>query len=507
MAKKDKKDSSSSELVRRFRQNPALFIGTFAVLILVVVSFVLVPALVPESSRGGDLTFGYYDKAPISWVPGNMFSQYQAQAVDYYQNQGQDINNFRTSSEIWRQAFDATVVHTAILQILKRSNYSVPKKTVDRNVAQLPMFQENGRFSAVLYKQMSDTRRMDIRRQVHDDIAKRQYYNDTFYGLLIPSAEADFISRMSGVTRNFEMVSFNVDDYPEEEYLAYGEENANLFRSIHLSVITIGSSEREAKKILDSIKDGASTFEDAARARSQDSYADRGGDMGNKYSYELEAEIHPIEDRERVFNLRRGDYSDVIKIGDNWAFFRVEEEITAADFSDPLVMERVRAYIRNYDRGRMEDYAITIAREFISEAIEDGFDNASRWRNLQKHNFGPIPINYGGVDLFAQLQSFTIPDLTPQNMSDLASNENFWKTAFSTETNTPSEPLVQGDKILVFYPVEQIDVEESTLENLAQMYSSYWQNYIAEQSIQFYFLNNERMDDRFWDTYFRIFMP
>jgi len=59
----------------------------------------------------------------------------------------------------------------------------------------------------------------------------------------------------------------------------------------------------------------------------------------------------------------------------------------------------------------------------------------------------------------------------------------------------------------VLFPIEQTSADEEAVERISSMYSSYWVGYIAEQSIQFYFLANEKMEDNFWDAYFRIFMP
>jgi len=512
MAKKAKKteekdsETKSSEIVRRFKQNPALYIGSVFILVLVTVTFVGGDLLVRGADRGGDLTFGYYDKVPVSWKPGNMFAQYQEQVVRYYQSQGVDANNIRASADIWRQAYEMTVMHTAVMQMMKRSNYSMPEKTVDREVARLPDFQENGRFSAALYNQMSDSARLALWRQVQEELTKMVYFSD-FYSMLIPSSEADFIGKMASVMRSFEMVSFNVDDYPETEYLAYARENSSLFRTIHLSKITVNSSEREALKILDTVKDGTVTFEDAARAQSQDQLADRGGDMGIRYAYELEAEIPGSSERDTILSLGRGELSNVIRIGNGWGFFRVEEELKQADFEDTAVMERVRVYLRNYDRGRMEDWAIAQAEDFNADVKTSGFDNAASWRSLERRSFGPLPINYGGVELFTALESFTVSGFTSQDLQSLASNENFWKVAFSTQLSTPCEPLVQGSNVLVLFPVEEINAEEAAVNNIASMYSSYWLNYMAERSLSFYFLSNTRMDDRFWDTFFRYFMP
>jgi len=514
MAQKDKKnavvekESASSEIARRFKQNPALFIGTVVVLVLVIVSFVLVPAIVPESTRrGGDLTFGYYDKAPISWIPGNMFAQYYEQAVMELRAQGREMNDYRAAAEVWRQAYEAAVVHTAVLQMMKRSGYSVPVKTVDRNVAQHPAYQENGRFSPALYNRTSESTRLAIWRQVSDELTKKMFFDDYFFEMLIPSAEAEFIANMASVMRNFEMVYFKVDDYPDSEYLAYARDHSDLFDSIHLSRITVGS-EREAGRILASISDGTITFEDAARIQSQDNYANAGGDMGIRYVYEIQGEIPDEADRLMVLGLGMGELSGLVHAGDNWHIFRIEGELKQADFEDEAVMERVRAYLRDFERGRMEDWAIGQANEFIAEAKESGFENASRWRLKERFKFGPLPINYGGLDLFTALESFSISGFSDQDIQSMSRNENFWKIAFKTDIQTPSEPLVQGSNVLVLFPLEQTNADEEAVERIVSYYSSYWAGFIAQRSIQYYFLTGvkDKMEDNFWEVFFRDIM-
>jgi len=512
MAQKDKKapaggkESAGSEISQRFKANPALFIGTIVVLVLVIVSFVLVPAIVPESGRSEDLVFGYYDKAPIAWVPGNYFNQYYDQLVSYYRNY-YDLNDFSIGISLWWQAFEGAAVHTAVLQELKKSNYTVPVKTVDREVAMLPQFQVNGRFSAALYRQMPDSDRLVLWRQIQDNLAKNQYFND-FYGLLIPSTEASFFGNMFSNMRSFDIIAFSVDEYPDSEYLSYAQANAELFSTIHISMISVSSSEREARRILETVRDGTSTFEDAARAQSQDYYADRGGDMGLRYVYELQQEIANTSALAGIYRLRRGEISDVVNLGSTWAFFRVEDELKPGDFEDDTVFERVRLYVRNYQRGRMEDWTIAQAREFIADAESSGFESAAWMRGMEKFSFGPLPINYGNVDLsFASLNSFadSIPILTETEISNLAVNDNFWRIAFSTRVNTMSEPFVQGSKVIVLLPTEQITADEEMIADIEKTYSEFWLYYNTDQSTNSYFMNSPKMDDRFWDTYYRLF--
>jgi hypothetical protein len=504
------KDSSNSEIIRRFKASPLLFIGTILILIIVIVAFVLVPAFGPGIGGGGnvDLTFGSYDKVPITYVPGNYFAQYYEQVFQYYQNVYDPAYVQNAGFQVWQEAFNGAAVHTAILQELKAAGYTVPVKTVDREVARQPQFQENGRFSSALYQRMSNNDRLTLWRQVQDEIAT-QYYFSEISGLLKPAAEGTFIGKMSSPQRSFDMVSFSVDDFPDSEYIAYAEANPDLFRSTHLSRISVNSSEKEALQILNSIKDGTSTFEDAARTHSQDSYAEKGGDMGIKLAHELNQEIPEEADREKIIGLGRGEISDVIKHDANWVFFRVEEAAQGADISDAAILEKVRSYIRNFERGQMEDWAVSQAQNFIALATETGFDEAVNRRALEKRSFGPVAINYGDVDLFSSLRSFGV-----QQLSNSSADENFWKTAFSTPVNTMSEPLVQSglalgqsSYVLVLLPTEEIEAEESSVEGIASTFSEYWLSYITEQSLRAYFLNSAKMENRFIETYFRYFLP
>jgi len=518
MAKKEKKapvkekDSSSSEIAKKFKQHPGIYIGSVIILILVVVTFVggdfLSGGRRYVRKGGADIIFGYYDKVPISWVPGNTLSQYYERIFNNFRAQGYDPNDRWVNYYVWKQAYEGAVTHTAIMQILNKSGYTASEKAVNKKIVQLPQFQDNGRFSIILYNKMSDSAHLTLWRQQQEEIAMNMFFSD-YFTLLTPKTEAQFIANMSSPQRSFDFTLFNVDDYPESEYISFAKDNSKMFNSIQLSKITISSSEREAKKILETIKDGTATFEDAAKAQSKDNYAERGGDMGIRYCYEIDDEIPNIDDREAVYSLGKGELSGVITITDGWVFFRAENELTQADFEDSAVMDKVREYVKDRERGRMENWAIEQANEFISEAKKSGYANAARLKNLSINSFGPIPLNYGGVDLFTAIESLTINGLDKMDLNGLSKNENFWKTTFTTPLNTPCQPLVEGNKVYVFYATEEIEVEESSKETIASNYSEQFLQYIADQSLQRYFIRpiekNGKLKDNFNETYSSIF--
>jgi len=502
MASKEKnaRENSDSEMLRRFKSHPLLFIGTFIVLIIIIVAFVLVPAIVPEYGRRSnvDLTFGYYDKVPVAYVPGNYFAQYYDMVSRYRQNMNSENYGYM-SYQIWREAYEGAAVHTAILQEMKKSGYTAPAKKVDREVAKLPQFQENNKFSPALYNRMDNNARLSLWRQVQEEIAEKHFRSDVT-GLLKPGAEAEFFGKMEAVQRSFKMTSFDVEAYPEGEYEAYARENSDLFRNIRLSMITVSSSEREARQILNSIKNGETTFEDAARAHSKDLYADRGGDMGMKMYHELSVDIPEEETRGIAVSLAKGDFSDVIKTASGWLFFRCEEAVQEADLTDPAVMEKVKAYLRNFEMGRMENWAIGKANDFIALAKERGFDEAVSAQRLQSRSFGPVPINYGNVELFTVLDSRSVTLL-----SGSAENEDFWKAAFSAPVGSPSAPVVQGSNVLVLIPLEEIEADASRQEAVASKYRE-WLDDMGWYATQQFFLNSPKMEDKFMDVYLRYFV-
>jgi peptidyl-prolyl cis-trans isomerase D len=514
MAKKaviKEKDSAEAEIIKKFKQNPGVYIGSVVVLVLVVITFVGGDFLSGGRRYAGkstDLTFGYYDKIPITWVPGNELSRYYETTVNYARSQGfnpNDPNDSRTpyiNYSIWRQAFDRTVRHVAIIDMLKRSGYTVSEKAVNKVILQLPQFQENGRFSLALYNRIPESSRADFWHSTQDDIAMNVFFSD-YLSLLIPEAEAKFIANMSSPVRSFDFVSFSVDDYPESEFLAYGRENIKIFGTIQLSKITISGSEKEAKKILASVKDGTTTFEDAAKAQSKDMYADRGGDMGVRYCYEIDGEITASEDRDAIYKLGKGELSDVVSTGDGWAFFRVEEALIEADLTDWSTLNAVRAYVRDKEMGRMEDWAVEQANKFISEAKESGYANAARLRNLVRNNFGPVPLNFGSVDLFTTLDSLTVNGLSADDLKALSQNENFWRITFTTPVNTPGKPLVQGSNVFVFVPTEENKADEASIDELASSYKTQYLQYTFDKSLQDYFMNDGKLKDNFNDIYFK----
>jgi hypothetical protein len=243
--------------------------------------------------------------------------------------------------------------------------------------------------------------------------------------------------------------------------------------------------------------------------------------MGIKMAVELSSDGLTGQQQEQLAGLSRDEYSDIIKLSSGWTFFRAEDAAYPANTADSTVLSKIRSYVMDFERGRVEDFYIREAETLASAAAEferdqppewstdengnsvrigrTGFDEAVYQKGLQKFSFGPVPVNYGDVEFFPKLSSFQTAEL-----SNAAANENFWLTAFSTPLYTLSKPLVLGNNVIILYPLEESAMDEEDLENVKAFYS-YMLSYVAEQSVHSFFVRSEKLDDRFMDTFLRYF--
>ncbi|MDR0663453.1 MAG: peptidylprolyl isomerase [Spirochaetaceae bacterium] len=482
-----------SEIGRRFKQHPLLFIGTVLVLVIVIIAFVLVPAIVPgEGLSVSSLEFGYWDKKPINYSAGGFFARMREQYAALARYYGM------SDYQIWRNAFESTVVRTAALDIMNESGYAPSKPFVDKKVAELPDFQENGRFSAVKYNKLDASSRIKLWQDMRNDIAVSLYHGDA-ETVKTASAEAEFIGQMALLQRKFKMTTFPYSSYPDEEIIAYANKNITLFKTLYLSQITISGDEREARAVLDRIRSNETSFEDAARTQSSDSYSERGGDTGQRMVFEVAAGIPEEEQRSPLYNLAKGETSDLVKIPSGWAIYRANEDAESPNLQDDAVLSKIRDYIMDNERGIIEDWLIGQAEDLSREARNSSFDGAAAEKGIEVYEFGALPINYGSSGLFTTVNSFSAPVL-----QDAVSDENFWRTAFSTPVGEPSQPVVlsgNGDNIVLLYPEAELE-DSAAAETSESSFSGWWVANNIQQQITNTILSSNKFDDRFLSVYF-----
>jgi len=537
MAPKAKKpvvaeEQGLSELLKRFKAHPFLFTGTILVLVIVIVAFVFVPAMPGVGGgEGGNLVFGYYNGKPLGHAYNNYFDRTLRELASYigFDLQSDYSRNPYGAYQVWYAAFIRTLIRTAILDEMNRSGYTAPPKEIDRLVAGMPDFQEEGRFSIVKYNSYDKNRLLTLWNAIESDFIFEKYRDD-ISGLQISSAEKAFIGNMASPERVFDMVSFPRSAFPNSELSVFAEANPELFQMVHLSRITL-ASEKEARQVLESIESGRSTFEDAARNHSVDMDKEKGGDMGLRMAHEMYTAIAEEADRASVLSLKKGETSPIIKAPESrWTFFRAEETPYEADLSQEENLAKIRAYMNQFEGGRIENWLVARVEEFLAEAARQNASLSAHIESLKERNdeanplsalitaastgaIGPANLNYGnmgGSQMESNLKLFTntFDSAGRPELESAFSNDNFWRTAFSTPLNVPSKPFTLGDTtIAVLTPTEEIVLDETSIENIISFYTLGWMSNMTESELNAAILKSDKLENNFENVFSPLLIP
>jgi hypothetical protein len=506
-AKKKEQETGAEELFRRLKSNPPLFIGTVLVLVIVIVAFVFVPAL-PDFGTGGtgnDYVFGYYGDTPITYLQDNYFGRNLNRLSRMYgfspeSDYSRDLDTGRIANMIWQETFYMTLAHEAVLDEMKNASYKAPTVQVDREMTKLAEFLDNGRFSITKYRSYSRNALLSMWKITEEEYTEQQYKN-AYNGLLVASGEEKLIEDMSSPERTFRMALFPRASYPDAEVAAYGASNPAPFRMVLLSKIVIGSSEREARQILDSILGGRTNFEDAARTQSIDAASkDQGGDMGVRMAWDIYSMIPDESERTAVLSLKSGEYSQIVKDPNGWAFYRAEADPYSADLSQSGNLEKVRSYMSAQAGGVMEEWLVERAEEFISLSREAGFEQAAAETGIEVKQFGPINLNYGNLQIFNTLDS------SDTALAQAVPNENFWRTAFTIPVSTPSAPFTLGTDVVVLETVEETAKTDEDKGFMSELYANFRQYNMNEIDIRTAVTGSKKTRDDFFLTYLRLQM-
>lgn len=484
-------DDKNRKRAAQSPRNKLLYIGSVVILVLVVVTFVGVPAVGSFGQGSGSIVFGRYGGQDIAYRPGNFFArQYEAIAQNLRDSSG-DLDLELQLRIAWRQAFNRAVLRTALLQQAERSNVRVTEARVDELVAQDPRFLRDGRFDRTAYRTMGNQERFQLRSFHQESHVFDLFVNDALSGSVSSAAEKQFVASMAGPERSFDIVRFPFTTFPEDQIRTYAEENADLFTQVNLSVITLGTRE-EAERIRDQAQQPGNPFGELARTYSRDLFADQSGEIGRIYGHEMQQELLNPEDLASVIGLSPGAFSEPLETTSGWSFFRAEADPVPFDPADEEMIAEVRSYMQIFEQGRIQDFVRREAEEF-SRSIDDTVDlaDAADVRGGTVHETPFFPINYGNLQLFTQVNVPGVPDL-----QDAAYRESFFNAAFSLQEDQLSEPVMLRQSAIVLRLREERPADETSVGFLEDFYDSIRGQFQSDE-IESTYVIEDQLDDNF----------
>lgn len=438
-------------------------IGSLIILLIAAFIFVLVPIF-----QGGKIgkrlpAFGKYDGTEIRYEQNTDFYNYVARYADYFKNQGieiKDTNQFY----LFSYAFNATVSELAYKKAVNKAGYIVPETAINRAVKPY-FYDESGKYSQKLYNTQVTQNPdgiLNLRKSIASSLLTNRYAEDSFggqtslgsttlYGLKNPTAEAEFITdKMGNNQRALNVAVFNMSDYPDSEKAAYGKSNPAKFVKYDLSVITV-SDKGKALSIAKRISENAITFEDAV-SESEKVYSNDSGKINSKYQYQIQKFLKNADDIEKLSALETGSVSEPIQTTVGYSIFKADAAKIEPNFSDSDTLKTVHNYLKSNEFSHIENYFTENAKAFASLAKNKGFNASVKQYNAKKVSIPSVALNFGNVSALTKL------DTALEGLSGADSNKNFWNTAFTLKEGEYSEPVTNGNNILV------IQVEKTGLK-------------------------------------------
>jgi peptidyl-prolyl cis-trans isomerase D len=379
----------------------------------------------------------------------------------------------------------------------------VSDDAIDKALLNYPGYlDDNGKFSEQRWQAVAASEKANTRKLYQENLASNVFVNDVVSGVQSGSKETAFITAMAKPERSFSFVSWPFADFPKSEVQKFGEANKARFTRIKVSRILVKSGESQAKEIRKKIVDKTSSFEELAKTYSKDAYADKGGDMGWRYAYDLEADFEVKDAAQKVLTLKNGELSDVLKGTYGWMFYRCDAESVDSDFANDQVLSDVRAYINTYEKGKVEDYFNERATQLSRRSAEIGFDKAVRETSSKAYATDFFPVNLGNIFSFAPLKA--IPESeTPNNATY---SEDFFYRAFTLGKDQVSAPVMLDDRAIVLKLTGEQELAQSTAAILGNFIS-----YVASQSLQSdlqaTLMTPDKLEDNFIATFTRDVMP
>lgn len=466
---------------KRSAKKILISIGSIFILVLAALSFVFIPAMV--QSGGDELPpFGYYYGKPIKYTQGSYFA---AMVNYYYESLGNvDQINIEDEYRIFNNAFNDTVMNMAYTRAVDKTGYIVPDSAIERDLK--TYFMQDGVFSQKAFNSVSDNQKLDMWNAIEEALFASRYTDDVFgsqtdvmgdysmYGLKSSSKETDFIKEMGQNQRAFEYVTFETSKYPQEQAIAWAENNSELFTKYNLDVISV-NDESTAKNLLNQIQGGQILFEDAVSEYSSNYYSGSDGVLTSSYNYQIKDIVKDEASLNAIISLQADTVSDVIETTSGYSIFKAKAEPTVANFEDPDTITVVTEYMLNYESGVVEAYFMVLASDFTNNASLSSFEAASKTAGLEIKNIELAPLNYGNNPIIPTM------NITGSYLPNLDTNESFLKEAFSLQIGQISKPIPLSGMVCVFKLTEEEVVDVNTM--MYMYYTNYFDKLSAASAV------------------------
>ena len=423
-------------------------------------------------------TFGSFNGEDIAIENGSvMYRQYSNLAAQY--SDALSSGDFNTAYQVWYQAYSNALTITALNQLAKKAGVVVVQDAIDQMIVDQGVYNnESGVFDQSIYNSYTEQQRASV-----DQAFKQLYPYSVVYSDLLttltPDAEVQMISDLGNITRDFSYMVVDYNALPDENATAYLETNADLFRKVGLSMLTV-ADEETAKTIKSQLDSKELTWEDAVANNSTDDFKDAAGLRGMIASYTLASELGENAPVDTLLSMTEGQVSDPMATSaGTYRIFRCEAAAEAADPADSETISEVKSYLLTNEQEAFSPILGVAANEIATAAAAD-FDAAAAANGLAITSLKQIGLNP------AQSQYFYFHDLGYLDANAglsgaAAAGTDNYKALFAASKGDVLGPWLNGSS----YVIVRVDSTDGLAESdgYATMLLNYYGYQLLAQDI------------------------
>ncbi len=495
---KVKKDAAVKEAALKPKRKITVgWVLGMLILILIAISFVLAPAIeafVGKSTSNG-IVFGKYGKQEIKYAYGNYFYDQVQNYADQYKSSGADQT--QALYQIWKSAYDSTVIFTAINELASKAGIIAANDVVNRAIINSGAYNKDGKFDVATYQNASAESKANVEKSVRRSLPY-QIVVDDIGTVLSSSAEAEYIATMAGSGRTFRYLAVDQNQYPNELASQYALQNKQLFYTMDLSIISTETAE-QAKTVYDSITSGQTTFEAAAVANSLDSFAAEEGKVGQIYYYGITSNFKNAEDALALLSAKDGDVLGPFEANGSFSLYKVNSAAVESDYTSEGTLASVKAYLAVNDSALIDTYLSDLAKSWVETAKAEGLDEVALQNGLEVVEVGATPYNVGKS---SYMSDFTYTD--PSGLLGSAATGDVAKQLYTTEPNTLLDPIKVGSSYLLLEVGE--DTQDEGMTSYLSMFYDYYSGSQNQQDFSQALYTSDAFEDNFLTTFLTVIL-
>ncbi|MGL4524663.1 MAG: hypothetical protein ACRCVN_03980 [Spirochaetia bacterium] len=475
-----KKSKPTEQPIREHKKtNPFVFILSSLLLVILIVSFVFTPALLPSQAMGQGLVFGRYGSQEIAYRPGNFFAQQFDYTMQQATSQGYDAYSPFIYYTLWLQAFRSASQYAVLMDHSTQAKIEISQKELTTAVQNSGYFNKNGSFNSNEFNTTAPDRRETILQDIRNGLMISRYQELLTKDVLRSKNAIDILTNPSGPLRRFEIAFFPFDQFPVEKIIQFANENIPLFEQIEVQRILVEGKKQDAEKVYAQLANKEKEFSTVFIEQSREQFANEStppqqGSLGAVFAYQIQDSLQNIADLEKIMALDSDSYSLPIAYRTDdkkisiYAIYHVTKARTTLDMSQTSARADVLTYLQSKRKGLISDYFLEQASQINAQQFRSTIPPTAEYLSTDY-----LPMVYKlGTENLPREQAMYYPynphiDSFNAGFGDeniaLANaamhSKDFFMQGFSLAANTISDPVVLDSGVVVLKLLDEKPVE------------------------------------------------